>query len=345
MGNIYRLGFFGNVFPTGPEDETGIFMRRTVDALTNHNVDVITAVKTNRSVFGYFPFLVSSLTLCFRRDIDLLQAHYIPHSGIIPALFKGRRPLVLKFHGDDARIYPFKSPVHRLLIQLMIKRSDYVITASEEMRGLLIRIGADPKKIRAIASGVDTNKYIPMNKEKCKTLFNIRRECRIFLYVGRYHPWKGIYELIAASRYFPEDLFFFAGDGVLPDHPDNCIDIGRQNPDLIPKLMNTADCLILPSYTEGIPNVLMEALSCATPAITTGVGGCPEVVKDGVTGLIIPSKNVSALVNAIRWMTEHPDERKMMGEEGRRDMMERYEIEKLIKNMIDIHRTLLGGAR
>jgi len=225
----------------------------------------------------------------------------------------------------------------------MIKRSVFVITSSEEMRQTLIKIGADPNRSAAIASGVDTDRYIPMPQNECREEYGIHPERMVFLYVGRYHPWKGISELIKAARLFPDDLFIFAGTGTLPAHPENCIDIGAVEPNNVPILMNTADCLVLPSYTEGLPNVLMEALSCAVPVIATDVGGCPEVVKDGVTGLLIPPKDVPALQNALVWMKEHPDERKKMGVEGRSDMIERYEIQHLIARMIQIHRDILEG--
>jgi len=99
---------------------------------------------------------------------------------------------------------------------------------------------------------------------------------------------------------------------------------------------------VLPTYhPEGVPNVLMEALACSIPVIATDVGGCPEVVKDRETGLIIPPKDVPALVNAIRWMKDHPKERKAMGGAGRRDMIERYELKKLIEKTIEVHRGVL----
>ncbi|MDG6250110.1 glycosyltransferase family 4 protein [Methanocalculus sp.] len=345
MDDRYQLGVFANMFPKKPEDHSGIFIKRMVDDLIDQGIYVKLAVKHNRSILGYFDFFINSLQLCLEKDIDILQAHYIPHSSIIPALFKGNRPLILKFHGDDARIFPFKSLIHQMITRWMLHRADYVLSSSEEMRKTLIGIGAKPERSAAIASGVDTDRFKPMDTNECRACFGIDRERMVFLYLGRYHPWKGIYELIEAARHFPDDLFIFAGTGALPEHPDNCINIGAIEPEKVPTLMNCADCLILPSYTEGLPNVLMEALSCSVPVIATNVGGCPEVVQDRKTGLLIAPKDTTALSEALYWMKEHPSERILMGEEGRRDMIERYEIEKLITQMIDIHRTLLEGKR
>ena len=341
----YRLGVFANRYPRYDGDFSNIFIKKMVDGLVAEGVDVHLAVKYTHSIFGYPRFFLNSLRLCLEKDIDILQAHYIPHSSIIPALFKGKRPLILKFHGDDARIFPFKTPIHLAITRWMLHRADYVLSSSEEMRRTLIGVGAKPERSAAIASGVDTHTFKPMDTSESRSYFGIDREKMIFLYLGRYHPWKGIHELIEAAEQFPDDLFLFGGTGAFPDHPDNCIDIGAVEPERVPTLMNCADCLILPSYTEGLPNVLMEALSCSVPVIATNVGGCPEVVQDRKTGFLIPPKDITALSEALYWMKEHPSERIIMGEEGRRDMMERYEIEKLITQMIDIHRTLLEGKR
>ncbi|WP_460373564.1 glycosyltransferase family 4 protein [Methanocalculus sp. MC3] len=333
------------MFPKKLGDHSGIFIKRMVDDLIEQGIDVRLAVKPNRSTLGYPAFFIDSLWLCLKKDIDILQAHYIPHSSIVSALFKGKRPLILKFHGDDARIFPFKSPIHLSITRWMLHRADYVLSSSEEMRKTLIGIGAKPERSASIASGVDTHTFKPMDKNECRAYFGIDRERMVFLYLGRYHPWKGIHELIEAAKQSPEELFIFAGTGSLPEHPDNCIDIGAIEPERVPTLMNCADCLMLPSYTEGLPNVLMEALSCAIPVIATKVGGCPEVVQDRKTGLLIPPKDITALSEALYWMKEHHSKRILMGEEGRRDMIERYEREKLITQMIDIHRTLLEGKR
>ncbi|MCQ1538453.1 glycosyltransferase family 4 protein [Methanocalculus taiwanensis] len=337
----YTLGLFANMYPSDEKDSKGIFIKRMVDDLEESNVRVIKAVKTIASPLAYSTFYYKSFIIALNNQIEIFQAEYIPHSSLIPSLLKFNRPLILRFHGDDARIFPFKSPLHKAVIQWMIQRSNYIITVSEEMRHILIGMGADPDRSAAIAVGVNTGQFIPMTKNTCHQEFNFNIDRMIFLFIGRYHPWKGIHELIEAAKALPEDVFIFAGAGILPVHPENCIDIGEVEPEKIPILINAANCLVLPSYTEGLPTVLMEALSCAVPVIATNVGGCPEVVKNNITGLLIPPKNIPALCNALIWMKEHPDERNKMGERGREDMINRYDRKYLISKMVHIHRKIL----
>jgi len=90
-------------------DTNGIFIRRIVNDLEGNDVKIIKAVKSNRSRLTYFTFYLQSIRNLLRSDIDILQAEYIPHSSIIPALLKQKRPLVLRFHGRDGRIFPYKN--------------------------------------------------------------------------------------------------------------------------------------------------------------------------------------------------------------------------------------------
>jgi len=331
------------MYPASEGDSNGIFIKRMVDDLERRNVEVLKAVKTTRSPFGYVPFYFDSLKLVLREDVDILQAHYIPHSSIIPSLFKMKKPLVLKFHGDDARIFPYKNSIYRAVTRYMLRKSDHVITVSEDLKMHLINLGADPSRVSTIASGVDTGIFRHMDKHKCRTSFNLPLETPIFIFIGRLHPWKGITEIIEVARQHPDSIFLFVGPGRIPAHPDNCIFTGPVPPHKIPQLLNTADCALLPSYTEGLPNLLVESLASEVPAIASDVGGCPEVIRHGETGLIISPRNVKALSDAVQWMKVHPDEREEMGRLGRADMIKRYEHQTLTDRLIQIHIDLIEG--
>lgn len=337
----YTLGLFANMYPAFDGDYRGIFIQRMVEKLESRGVVVKRAVKTGSSLWGYIPFYTDSVHLSFDPGVDIFQAHYIPHSSIIPSLFKQRKPLVLKFHGDDGRIYPFANKLNRLITQSMIKRADHLIATSHEMRERLIELGALPEKVTTISSGVDTNRFRPTDPETSKNLFKLPLDTPLFLYVGRIHPWKGIYEIISAARDHPDSLFVFAGPGNIPPHPDNCRFLGELSPDLISTLINAADVSLLPSYTEGISNFIMESLSCEVPVISTNVGGNPEIVKHKETGLLVPPKSSNALSQAISWMNEHTNERRRMGKRGRVEMIARYNEDVLINRMRGIHQMLL----
>lgn len=333
----YTLGLFANMYPAYEGDWRGIFIKRMVDDLENREVKVFKAVKTNRSPLAYSDFYLRSLKLLLRDDIDIYQAQYIPHSSVFPALLHKKIPLVLRFHGDDGRIFPFQNRANKAIIQFMLRQADYVITPSEEIKQRLITLGARNDAICAISSGIDTKKYVPISRDKCRKTLGLPTETDICLFIGRLDPMKGVRELVQAAWENPDICFVFVGAGFFPDHPTNCIFTGSMNPSAIPLWINAADWTVLPSYSEGLPNVLMESLSCGVPAIASDVGGCPEVVRHMGTGLIIPPRDSKAISSAICWMRDHPEERIGMGKKGRIDMINRYEQNKLIERLMRIH--------
>lgn len=347
----YTLGLFANMYPceTGqstknnvlPDPYRGLFIKKMVQKLESKGVFVKKAVKTVSSPWGYIPFYADSIHLSFDPTVEILQAHYIPHSSIIPVLLKRKRPLILKFHGDDGRIYPYANRINRLITVSMIRRADHIITASQEIRQKIIELGATPDKVTPISSGVNTEQFTSSNPEAAKKKFGLPLEIPLFLYVGRIHPRKGVNEIIAVAKEHPNSLFVFAGPGLVPPHPDNCKFLGELSPDTIPSLINAADVSLLPSYSEGISNFIMESLSCQVPVIASDVGGTPEIVHHQENGLLIPPKNTHALSLAISWMKENENERKTLGKKGRDEMLTQYNDDVLINRMIGIHHSLL----
>jgi glycosyltransferase involved in cell wall biosynthesis len=73
-------------------------------------------------------------------------------------------------------------------------------------------------------------------------------------------------------------------------------------------IFHAMDLLVLPSLTEGLPNVVLEAFTCAKPVIATGVGGVPEIVEDGINGLLLPKGKPNLLVESIKKLAASPDE-------------------------------------
>ena len=339
----YTLGLFANMYPAFDGDWRGSFIRQMVKDLETRGITVKKAIKSNPSVIGYVPFYYRSMVLARDTTPDILQAEYIPHSSLIPAYFRRKNiPLVLKFHGDDARIYPFKNRFNMMLTRTMLKHAAHVITASEEMRRLLIDIGGNPETISAIHTGVDTEFFSPGSQKQSRKSLGLPAEATIFLFVGRLHPSKGINELLEVAWQCPDLLFIFVGSGMsVPAHPENCRFVGEKIPEEVRTWMNAADCLVLPTHTEAVPTSVMEAFACGIPAITTDVGGCPEIVEDGKNGLLVPVLDVNALHDAVVWIHKNPEECREMGKRARMVVLEKYDHNNMIDRLISVHRMLL----
>lgn len=312
-----------------------------VDELEDRNIKVIKSVKKSTNPIAYIPFYIDSFFKSINKDVDLFQAEYIPHSCIIPALMKGKKPFILKFHGDDGLIYPFKNRFNRALIDFSLKRADHVITCSENLKNTIISLGYDRDKITAIPNGVDTELFRPMNKTECRKSFNLPEEDTICLFAGRIHPMKGIKEIIDSAIENPDILFVLGGPGIIQEYSKNCIFLGDIPPKRMPELMNAADFLILPSYSEGFGLVLIESLACGVPVIASNVGGCPEIIGQNEYGILIHPHDVKALSKAVRFFEDDPKRRIEIGRAGREEVIKRYDSKKMTDKLIKIHENLI----
>ncbi len=324
--------------------QPGVFIFHQVKTIEEQGIEIIKAVKVIKNPLGYFPFMIESFYKLLICDYDIVHAHYVPHSALIPAIMKWirKKPLIVTFHGDDARIYPWKNFINRMLTLFVINRSDSIIARSDEMKSVLIKLGCPDHKISVIGAGVDTSVFRPLDRKKARNLLGLPADKQIILYVGRLHKMKGVRDLYECAMRMPEVQFVIVGDGEEKTNQENCIFMGEKKHEDLPLWMSSADILALPSYSEGLPNVVMEALSCGTPAVVTNVGGCPELVKDDVTGKVINVKDINALENSFRYLINNEEIRLGMGIEGRKDMIKRYDHLMLMKRLVDVYKIYAG---
>ena len=147
-----------------------------------------------------------------------------------------------------------------------------------------------------------------------------------FLYVGRVSQEKGILPLLAASTQVKAQ-FRVIGDGPLklPPIPPNVLHMGAQPKDAVMENMVSSLALVLPSLCyEGFPMVVAEAFAAGLPVIASRIGGIPEIVEDGVTGLLFTPGEEADLVKTLNWATEHSEAMAEMGQNARRRYEERF---------------------
>ncbi|HSO82663.1 glycosyltransferase family 4 protein, partial [Thiocapsa sp.] len=117
---------------------------------------------------------------------------------------------------------------------------------------------------------------------------------------------------------------------------------GSVNQDRIRALYSTADVFALASFAEGIPVVLMEAMAMEIPCVTTFITGHPELIRDGVDGMLVAPSDAAALAEAIAGLIADPERRRRLGEAGRRRVIEKYDLETNTRRLADILRHRLG---
>jgi colanic acid/amylovoran biosynthesis glycosyltransferase len=127
--------------------------------------------------------------------------------------------------------------------------------------------------------------------------------------------------------------------------------LGWRGPEEVRELMRSADIFLAPSVTdsngdkEGLPVVLMEALACGLPVVSTLHSAIPELVEDGSSGFLVAERNVGALVERLTYMLDHPERLVEMGRAGRSRVEKEFNIHKLNDRLLEIYsNTIKGGS-
>jgi glycosyltransferase involved in cell wall biosynthesis len=219
---------------------------------------------------------------------------------------------------------------YEALDRLNLRWMDHVVCVSQAQAVKVRRVGVPAARITVIPNAIDSARFAAVDAEgrrQLQGLFPTPRE-RIVLAAGRLSPEKGFAILIeAAARVLgqtPSLGFALLGDGPLREPLTRQIaaaGIGDRfvlagfRPDL-DRLLPGSDLLVLPSYTEGLPNVVLEAFAARVPVVATAVGGTPEVIEEGVSGFLIPPGDVPSLAARIREVLATEERRRAMGERG-----------------------------
>jgi Glycosyltransferase len=230
-------------------------------------------------------------------DIDIMHSHWSIPSGFISSLNFEKIPRVITIHGSDLKIYGKKS-IYGHLIKLAIKRADKIIVVSNDLKNLAISQGCNPEKLRVIPNGVDIDLFKPMNQENIKKQLNISSNFLV-TYIGTLAKIKRIDILIQIckdiSKNYDIDLLI-VGEGPertkLEEYAknigmSNIIFQGNVNHDQIPKYLAASNVVALTSESEGLPTILVEAMSCGIPVITMNVGGVSDIIENNVNGFIV----------------------------------------------------------
>jgi glycosyltransferase involved in cell wall biosynthesis len=178
--------------------------------------------------------------------------------------------------------------------------------------------GADPARIRAIPNGCDATIFHPQDRAAARAALGLDADAEWVVYVGRLVPEKGLRELLDAAAALapqrPRLRIALVGDGPMHAELESRIAAdpalrvtmpGAQGPHEVARWMAAADLVTLPSYSEGHPNVLVEALACGRPVVATPVGGIPEVVDEDC-GLLVPARDPAALAEGLREALDRP---------------------------------------
>jgi glycosyltransferase involved in cell wall biosynthesis len=281
---------------------------------------------------------------CVREATDVLRAHRVSvvqyfewRAGLI-AIAAARRVGGCRLVAAR-RSVPKERGVQRALAELVVRVADRIVVNAEMLRPS----GGAGQRTDVIPSGVDTDRFAPgRDRAAAKTRLGLTPDTVVIGTVGRLEPRKGTDTLLdavaalgaehphAALVARAERLGIAARVRFLGDRAD------------VDEVLAALDLFVLPSRTEGMSNALLEAMAMALPVVATAVGGTPEVIADGRSGVLVAADDPAAMAAAIGRVLVDPARGRGLGEAARTVVEERYGARGMVRRLEGIYAKVAG---
>lgn len=346
--NLINKGFKVTVLTRGKLKST---IEQPSDNLMIYRTSYLPIYPFNLKWHSYF---ISNLIKNLENEIDLINIH---SPG--PMMVRSEIPIVSTIHISlryairstkskdlESIMTKILSPFYINLEDKLIKNSK-VITAVSESISTRVKETFPYHKIRIVENGVDTDLFKP-------SINGLKDE--YILYTGRLVLNKGVHDLIdafyLASKKYPELKLIITGKGsyerqlinkVKNYKLDNVNFVGIIPQNELIDLYQRASIYVLPSYFEGLPTSLLEAMACESACIATDADGSRDLINDGYNGLLVPPGRPDAICDRISILMDDYRLRKNLGKNARRYVLDNYNWNKITNNMIDAYNECLSN--
>ncbi len=247
---------------------------------------------------------------------DVIHAHTVLPGGYAAALLSREYgvPVVTTMHGSDVRDYPRERREVARATRWALRHVSQHIAVSSEIAAQARLLEPATGQIEVIHNGADHSHFHSMDKSEARNRLGIHSSSPVLLFVGSLLPIKGVDVLLRAFSLLLQQrnvkpILYLVGRGDQLGSLEALARqlgaseyvrfVGAQPYATIPAWLSAADCLILPSHGEGLPTIIPEAMLCRVPIVASRVGGIPEIIEDGRSGLLVPPNDPTALAYAI----------------------------------------------
>ena len=253
-----------------------------------------------------------------------LEASFYRQCVVALTCFVFRKPVLMHIHaGEFPSYYRKLGFVSQWLCRFVFSRSTLIILTDSWRPFYINDIGVKPENIHTMPNPVPLPELTQVKRDPASCLF---------VHLGKMDPDKGTFDLLEAIASRSDELrnsnakFVIAGNGMVDEVRERVTELGISNcvevRDWInaaerDELLSQSDVFVLPSYFEGMPMSLLEAMSWAMPVLTTPVGGIPDFVTDDENGRFVNPGDIKALGDAIVELASHPQLRQDLGSNGR----------------------------
>ena len=355
-GVLHGAGkYYLNTIPFFNENEFNVVLCvvRSEDNLTKYFLDKGINIK-HLGRNKYDPrTLFDIIKLIKSMDISLIHSHGYgaDNFGRVVGVLSGI-PTIVHAHDDNSNY-----PLHQNLVDILLKGfTKKAIAVSESVKESCIRKRRINKgKLSVMHNGIPFDDFIALEKDqiqKEKERFNIKPGTKVIGTVARLREEKGVRFIIESAPklldIFPDTIFFIAGDGPLREELENLSkDLGVYDKIIfagfrsdIAAVLSIIDIFVAPSLTEGSPIGILEAMAMGKPIIATNVGGIKEILKDGETGLFVPSKDPKLLAEKIVHLLKNENIASCLGKKAKEES-KKYNINFYISNIEKLYLELI----
>jgi glycosyltransferase involved in cell wall biosynthesis len=284
---------------------------------------------------------------------DVLHT-YLLHSNVLGRIV-GRLTGVPTIIGSERTIGQARY-WGRLLTKLTNPLTD-AVEVNSQTGAIVIEdsLGVPREKIELVKSGVNLDEFSkPTKGAEIRTELGLIQDQHLVLYVGRLRPVKGVefgiraFALVKNKR--PNLYMALAGEGEQLCKLQNLVnDLGINNHvkflgvrNDLPDLLAAADSILIPSLNEGFPRTAIEAMAAGKPIVATRVGGIPEAIIDGKTGILVPAKDIPAMAEALISLIDDALLRERLGAAGAKLAKKNYSINNYVNRLNELYYRLSG---
>jgi len=277
-----------------------------------------------------------------KRNVEIVHTYgfYSNVFAIPPARLAGAAAVLASIRDTGEHL----TPMQRRIEKLFCRMADCIVTNAEAVRNRLTNEGYAAEKIVVIHNGIELTRYarkpgeLGLHRE-----LGVPSNTQLVAVFARLNELKGIeYFLRAAAgliERFRNVRFLIVGDGASRPELERYAERLGLNKHVVflgfrldvPALLSEISVSVLPTLSEGLSNSLLEAMAASVPVVATRVGGNPEVVQGGVTGLLVPPRDAEALARAIGQFLEHPWLGKKFGLAGRERVSKKFALEHMTR--------------
>lgn len=347
------------IYPIGPIAGTAsillapaLFGRRYFAALTNALFGRRESLRARLAGLAHF-FVACHWARGLRKQrVSLIHAQWVHSSGTIGMYGSWLLGAPFSFTGHAADLFR-----DRVALRDKIRRAEFIVCISEFHRRFYLEQGARPEQLHVVYCGIDTDSFSAQPRKahegpkrilsagrlvKKKGFDGLLRACRLLADRGADFEC-----VIAGSGPEAAPLRTLAADLGLADRVAVSGETLYQED--IPAFMASGDvfalhCVWAPDNdVDGLPQMLMEAMACGAPCVSTRLTGIPDLIEDGVSGILVEPGDIEALADAIQRMLNDGALASRLAEGGRQRVLERFQIEPCLEPLAALFRSKLGG--